>query len=180
MSKIDVIPLVARHLDSLRDHSTGERSWSDVVLFFGIPLTISAVAFYFSWLITLESLNSVLGAFAIFAGLLFNLLLLIYTFSTDEHPKSLARVRGELILELHDNIAYSVLVSIFIVLLALLGTALLKHNDGIVNPGRVGRYLTAVITFLIANFFLTLLMILKRIHTMLRNKLDKPNLRKAS
>ena|SRR5579864_1004825 len=181
MDKINIFPIILRHIDTLRDHETGRRSLSDVGLFFGLPLLVSSVGFYWKWGLSVDALNAVLASFAIFAGLLLNLLILVYTFSTEtNHPNALARVRVSVIRQLHDNIAYSVLVSTTVVVFALVAVARIKMNDGATTPIRSGPYMTFALVYLTMNFVLTLLMILKRIHLMLRMKLDQPAMRKVS
>ena len=59
MSKIDVLPIIARHLDTLRDHGTGKQSKTDVVVFFGIPLIVSGVAAYHRIMFTADALTAV-------------------------------------------------------------------------------------------------------------------------
>jgi hypothetical protein len=175
MGKINIWSIIRRHYETLRDDSTKKSSVSDYLLFFGVPFLAAASGFYFHWSLAVEALAAVLASFTIFAGLLFNFLILVYTLATDEQPNALARGRGDSMRELHENIAYSVLVSVFIVLFSLVATIVLKHGETVSAPSRLQFALTAVINFLVCNFFLTLLMVLKRIHTILRNKLDKPN-----
>ena len=80
--------------------------------------------------------------------------------------------------ELHDNIAFSVLVSISIVIATLVGVAQLKMKDP-QNPVHTGPILTFILIYLTANFVLTLLMILKRIHILLSIEIEQPAMRKA-
>ncbi|MFZ0199533.1 MAG: hypothetical protein WB523_22735 [Candidatus Sulfotelmatobacter sp.] len=101
-----------------------------------------------------------------------NLLLLVYTFSTQTvHPSALAKARTMLVRELHDNIAYSILVAIVLVVICMGATAYVKMFD---PPISTNRWVTATITFLTLNFVLTLLMILKRIYELLNAELAKP------
>jgi hypothetical protein len=72
-----------------------------------------------------------------------------------------------------------VLVSISIVVVSLVAIAGLKMRDPS-GPSHTGPVMTFVLVFLVSNFVLTLLMILKRIFVMLSRELDKPALRKAS
>lgn len=181
MDKINVLSIIARHVDTLRDYSTGDRSWPDLGLFFGLPLILAGLGFYLRWGLAMDALNALLAAFAIFAGLLLNLLILVYTFSSDTpHPTALAKVRSTVIRELHDNIAYSVFISLIVVVLCLVAVARLDMSETHSVAVHTGRYLTAAFMYLTTNFVLTLLMILKRIHVMLRNKLDQVPMRKAS
>ena len=180
MSKINILRIISAHFDSLRDASTGKHSISDVILFFGAPLLAAAMGWYLGWGLYVDALNAVLAAFAIFAGLLLNLLLLIYTFSTDaNHPVALAKLRLAFVRELHNNIAFAILVSIGIVVVAMVAIGDLKMVAP-EQPAHTGRVITAILLYLIVNFVLTLLMILKRIHVMMGQELDKPKIRKVS
>jgi hypothetical protein len=119
--------IVTGHFNTLRDYSTGRTSAVDVGIFFVFPAIVSLVGWYFKWAFYIDSLNAVLAAFAIFAGLLLNLLILIYTFSADgiqANPLQKVRILG--IKELHDNISFAVLVSMCIVVVTLVSIAALK------------------------------------------------------
>lgn len=180
LDKIDVSRIIAGHVDTLRDFSSGRRSFADIAVFFGTPLVVAGLAWYLRWGLYVDALNAILAAFAIFAALLLNLLLLIYTFSTDRsHPGALAKVRGALVRELHDNIAFATLTSIAIVVATLISVAQLKIQDPI-NPRHTGRVMTFVIVYLTTNFILTVLMVLKRIHVLLSRELEQPSIRKVS
>jgi hypothetical protein len=168
------------HVDSLRDFRTGKRSWTDFAFFFGIPALAVLAAGYYHWGLYVDSLNALIAAFAIFAGLLLNLLILIYTFSTgSEYPTALAKVKTRFVRELHDNIAFSVLISSLIVISALIGVAQLKMEDP-QNSVHTGPIMTSVMIYLTTNFVLTLLMILKRIYILINTEIERPSMRKAS
>jgi len=180
MSKINVWPIIVNHVRTLRDHSTRKLSIGDMLLFFGLPLALSLVGLRFKWNFSVNALNALLAAFSIFAGLLLNLLILVYTFSTDSvQPNALAKLKTEFIRQLHDNISFSVLISVSVVVVALFAVMRVKA-DGTINSDRIEIGLTAVLVYLTAHFILTLLMILKRIHALLSEKLDRPLMRKAS
>jgi hypothetical protein len=182
MNKIDVLPIITRHLGTLRDHSTGRRSAGDVFLFFGIPLIVSGAAVYYRIMLTPDALTAVLASFSIFAGLLLNLLLLVYTRAGEEpKPDIFAGNMRRFVRELSDTIEFAVLVSVFVVIGSLVAMATLKRQQN-VEP-HAGILLTFILIFLTTNFLLTLLMVLKRIHAMLVEKLDRPSsssMRKAS
>jgi len=181
MNKVNVLRIILGHLDTLRDYSTGKRSWTDVAFFFGLPLLVAFLGWFYGWGLYIDALNALIAAFAIFAGLLLNLLILIYTFSTGSvFPNALAKTKTRFVRELHDNIAFSVLVSILIVIAALVGVTQLKMKDP-QNMAHTGPILTFVVIYLTANFVLTLLMILKRIHILLSTEIEQPSsMRKAS
>jgi hypothetical protein len=182
MNKINVIPIILGHVKTLQDNSTGRISVQDTSFFFGLPFLLAAIAFYCRWSLSVDALNAVLASFAIFAGLLLNLLILVYTFSSDTvQPSALAKVRGTVIRELHDNISYAVLISIIIVVLALAAIGKLRISDGQATSHYTDRYMSFFIIYFTLNFVLTLLMILKRIHKILSQRFDQYHLRsKAS
>jgi hypothetical protein len=173
--KIDVTRIMKSHFSTMRDHSSGRYSAVDIVTFYGLPVLAGAGAAYFRWRFDSDVLNSLLAAFAIFAGLLLNLLLLVFTFSVrEDEPSMVSRTRGDLVKELHDNIAYSVLVSIALVVVIMIEVASLKRPD--LKPdvhAYTGAFGTALIVFLTVNFILTLLMILKRIYIVLSYQITK-------
>jgi len=180
VNKINIAKIVTSHLDTLRDYSSGKISWVDVSFFFGLPFLLSIMGWRLGWGLYVDALNALLAAFAIFAGLLLNLLILIYTFSTNaSYPTNLAKMKTRFVKELHNNIAFSVLLSILIVMAALVGVAQLKMRNP-QDPGHTGSTLTFIIVYLTTNFVLTLLMILKRIHVLLSTEIDQPIMRKAS
>jgi len=180
MNKINVIRIIVGHLDTLRDSSTGKRSWVDLAFFFGLPLLAALIGWFYGWGLYVDTLNALIAAFAIFSVLLLNLLILIFAFSPGAaHPNALAKTRTGFVRELHDNIAFSVLISILIVIAALVGVAQLKMKDP-QNAVHTGPVLTFIVIYLTAHFVLTLLMILKRIHILLGTEIEQPSIRRAS
>jgi FtsH-binding integral membrane protein len=179
--KIDIRRIVIAQIRTMRDNSTQKYSYSDLLLFYGLPLLLSCVAPYFHWKFNADILNALLTAFSIFAGLLLNLLILVYTFSSQtEHPTALAKTRTVLIKELHDNIAYAILVSMVIVVITMVAVAYLKMHETPLAMTFTVWWLTGIIIFFTLNFVLTLLMILKRIYIMLNQTIDKPFISKRS
>jgi hypothetical protein len=172
--KIDVGRIVIAHLKTLRDAGRSRINLFDLLLFYGFPIVLGVLCVWLKWKLSADVLNSLLTAYSIFAGLLLNLLLLVYTFSTQTvHPSALAKARTALVQELHDNIAYSILISIILVVMCMAGTAYLKMFD---PPLFTNRWVTAAIAFFTFNFVLTLLMILKRIYVLLNAELGKKNM----
>jgi len=182
MSKIDVLPIVVRHFDTLRDHSTGKLSSVDIVVFFGIPLAASLAAFHYRLTLTSDALNAILASFSIFAALLLNLLLLVYTRAgEDVRPDIFSANIKQFIRELSENIEFAVLVSVFVVICSLIAVVTLKADPG--KAPHATLTVSVILVYLTSNFLLTLLMVLKRIHAMLVEKLDRPSsstMKKAS
>jgi hypothetical protein len=177
--KIDVTRIIVAQVGTLKDNATQQYSVSDLVLFFGLPVALGAVGPYYGWRFNADVLNALLAAFAIFAGLLLNLLILVYTFSSQvDHPAALSQNRTILIKELHDNIAYSILVSIVLVVVTMVTVAYLKMHERPPEAAFTVWWVTGTVIFLTINFVLTLLMILKRIYIMLNQNIGKPFINK--
>jgi hypothetical protein len=179
--KIDITRIIVAQVRTMRDNATQKYSTPDLLLFYGLPVLLAAGAVHYGWKFNADVLNALLAAFSIFAGLLLNLLILVYTFSSQtEHPAALTRNRMALIKELHDNIAYSIVVSIFIVVVTMVTVAYLKMHEKPLEVAFTGRWVTATVIFLTMNFVLALLMILKRIYIMLNQTIDKPFISRRS
>lgn len=171
LSKVNVVDILTDHLDTLRRYGDEDEGVprGDLVLFVGVPVAVSA-AMLFAGLVVSKGVVSVLfTGIAVFAGLLFNLLLLSHTIirQTVENPRWNEEVA--LIREIYANVSYSILISILI-----LGVLLLRF----ISNNAVHVYIVSAITYvLVVNFLLTLLMVLKRIHTILKCEFD-PKLRR--
>ena len=82
----------------------------------------------------------------------------------------LQAVRRQLVAELYENISLAILVS-------MESTITLRGNGAGANDSAhsTGRTMTFVLVFLMSNFILTILMVLKRMHALLTQSLkDKP------
>lgn len=177
--KIDVTPIVRAHVSTMRDHSDNRYSLADFALFYGLPVVAAVIASRLGWKFNADVLNSLLTSFSIFAGLLLTLLLLIFTFSArDEQPTMVSRLRVSLVKELHDNVAYSILIAIVLVGVTMIAITILKMNEG--AEAFTGPWLTGIVSFLTLHFMLILLMILKRLHIIMNREIERPSIRKSA
>ena len=102
---------------------------------------------------------------SIFAALLFNLLLLIYDV-TGRSAGSIGgtnRLRQDVLSEVFSNISFAILVA----MVAIISVLILLMVDG--SPP-AERALSAITYYLVTLFLLTLLMLLKRVHTLLQHE----------
>ncbi|WP_155257438.1 hypothetical protein [Rhizobium leguminosarum] len=158
-SKIDIRMIFADHFQTFRDEATAKLSAADIAVMAGVPAMIAGVCWYLKLPIKDEHVGTLVSVFAIFGGLLFNILVLIYSFADrSEDPTD---VRSRLVLQAFANISYSVLLCLVAVVLL---TALLFAT------GQLQALIEALIYFVLCNFFLTMLMVLKRVHVLLREK----------
>jgi hypothetical protein len=178
-SKLNVSGIVKEHFDTLYDYRTGRRSVGEIVVFVGLPVALGAAGVWKAFRFDTNVLNGMLAAFAIFAGLLLNLLMLAWGFVVDPRFSGAdagAQLRRRFLREIHQNLSFAILVSIAVVVLSLAGLFFTKdpRSEGTPWP------LTFLLHVLLANFVLTLLMVLKRIHSLLSEEFKRPSVRKSA
>jgi len=169
-SKINVLQIVSDHWGTLHAAYTKKISRWDILLFCGVPL----IPVWVFWGTTANDQqgtfwNAALAALAIFAGLLLNLLVLLYglierpvSSSESEDPVAAqenAHIRNTLLCEVIYNVSYAVLTSIIAILLLILLM--------IVGQVKMERVLSSLLYFILTHFVLTMFMILKRIYALL-------------
>jgi|GEM_PF-923141 hypothetical protein len=171
-SKINISCVLIDHLDTLRDFRTKKISASDILLFAGIPAVVAAALLYFHVYLTDGAVTTLLACFSILTGLLFSILLLILDLvqkepeKKDEHAadKANRKNKSQLLRETFSNISYCVLLAILLAIISV---------GGIICIQWVRIVISAIIFFGSANFVLTMLMVLKRIHVLLANEVGE-------
>jgi hypothetical protein len=164
-SKINVTALVVDHLNTLTG-TEGKRLKGDIAVFFAIPLVTAVALVYFKVTLSDNATGMIINALAIFAGLLLNLLVLVHGLIRKYKSDDLYKDARRLLRELYSNIAYGVLTCI----LGLIGVLTLGFITNVV----VRSVVTGLIFFVVFNFLLTMLMILKRVHLMLTHAFKYP------
>jgi hypothetical protein len=164
-SKINISQIAIDHLFTLRNESTGKISLSDLLVFFALPALAGSICFYFRWTFTDNAINLVITGMSIFAGLMINVLVLIYTVALNTHPVNVtveeASLEKRFLREIFANISFSIGTSVTIVV--VLAVAFFSASVA-------QRALSAFAVFLLCNFLLTLLMALKRLHILLSKR----------
>lgn len=165
-SKINFIGLIRDHFATMRNDRTQKLSKTDIIEAYLLPIIFSAILLYFKFTLAESILNYLITSFSIFVGLLINVLVLIYSISIDDknmNPQKSNDLSSAdtLIKEIFINISYSIIISSFCVVFSIL---CIIAND-FQKP-----FITSIIIFLSINFFWTLLMILKRLHILMKFK----------
>lgn len=153
---IDLIPIVKDHFQTLRSHANNRILWGEISFFVGTPILLGVAATYLDW--NLRGVDNILASFAILAGLLFNLLVLLFDVATKAVTaggNNAQNVRLKLAKHLQANVTYALLI-------ALIAAGILGVASGM-GMEKVNRWLTGVLIVLLAHFTLTLLMIMRRI-----------------
>ncbi len=160
-SKINFIKIITDHLNTLRNNETNTISILDLLMFFLTPAIPSYIFFYFNIFLSENLVNILIAAFSIFVGLLLNLLMLVYDIVNKNHDTSNiknTRLKRKFLRQIFSNISYTVFISI-ITIVTLLFT--------FPNNGFIKCISTLLSVYLMTQFLLMLLMILKRVHILL-------------
>lgn len=167
MEKLNLLRIVRDHVHTLKDYNSNKYSWSDFLLFLMLPLVIAAGATYCFHEIGKDLTNVLITSLSVFAGLLFNLLLLIYDIVKKANPgEPYGELKTRFLKEIYSNISFSILVAILTVILLLL-LSLSISSRYFQTP------IMYLIYFLVVNFILTLFMILRRVHILLSKEFEK-------
>ena len=175
LSKADVSPIVKGHLDTLVDARTGRASVLERLFFFASPLCLSIGLLYFHFGFRLDAVNGFLNAFAIFTGLLLNLLVLVFSLSASG-DKSAPSFRKIIIKQVFTNVCYCILLSIGVVATSLIDLGYLRPQK-IESTGPISTF---VLSGLTGHFLLTLLMVMKRMYKLISSEFETSSSRKAA
>ncbi len=178
-SKVNIFGVVRGHVSTLVDTNTLKHSWPDLLTFYFLPIAMSVLGGYFAVDFSKDSTTLLVTAGAIFTGLLLNLLILVYDqkgklppVDSDQPNWSDIQSRHTVIKELYYNISYSTLMSVALVVIAIVHlfvidkTVNIEYLDiGVIDVSSVST--SPMLIFFGANLVLTIVMIIKRIYTLL-------------
>jgi hypothetical protein len=156
-------PIVVDHLDTFRNAGTGKRSLLDFAIQLGIPVVIAILSAFAGYRAT--DIGAFLGGVAVFAALLFALVVFVFQLRITAGNDPIASERVNLLKlldELFANVSYAVLVGLVTTCLGIVAIWVGHDKDG--APVWVSCLLIGTVTHLV----LTILMCLKRIHSAYR------------
>ncbi len=173
--KINIYSIIKDHISTLKAYRSDNISIADLFIFYITPFFI---IFILSLVLNLDVLvgqiicskDFAVTSISIFTGFLFNVLILIYDVSlrlkTKKQitlPDDIINLSLDLLMELYYNISYEILVSLIVVFSYLLLVMLPAYS----------KLIAVVISYLVIHLGLTLLMILKRTHILIKNTMAK-------
>lgn len=166
-AKINICSIISGHINTLKNASDSKFSGIDFLTFFGIPILIAVISSFYDLKIT-DSIVSLLVNFgAIFTALLLSVLVLVYDQNSKlddrntKSPVNFFKLKKELLNQLYYNICYSVILSLILILSCLVESI-------IRNISYLDRFVfIPVIVFVSIHLMLTIVMIVKRMHTLL-------------
>lgn len=168
LSKYSVAVIIRGQLRTMRIYGTQSLDYWEVFLLFFLPLVSPIAQNHLNLHLNKDTIATIVSAASIFAGLLLNLLVLLYSI-LNAIPKAEAtiavqdeRIR-DLIEHLFYNISFAVLVCVLMVIASLLR---LTETGWWVLPAEM------VVYYLGAQLFLLVAQILKRFHKLLENQIS--------
>jgi hypothetical protein len=182
-SKINVNGIITGHFNTLRSSSTKKFNYTDIFTFILLPIIISGLTVLFGFKQS-DQMSSLLVNFgAIFTALLLSVLVLVYDQGTkltekleNNSNQPILKAKQSLLDELYYNICYSIVVSVVLVFLCLIEKALrgcvldFTIQNIQINLQPDVWFFSPLIVFFTINLMLTILMIVKRMHTLLTTK----------
>lgn len=177
-SKISVAEILKHHFVTYKDEN-GKNQYVDWLVLLGLPLGIAAVFVCLGVDLTGAYANIVTVG-AIFAGLLLNLLILIYDqkakldsspLKGDEPGYNQYSLRLKVICEVHANISYSIVVCLIAVMFAVIGSTGWRGIADIPKVDCKIEFAAFLVDFplivLSFHLVLTIFMVLKRVHRLM-------------
>ncbi len=177
IQRINIYRIVKDHLKTLRslNQSYNFINIGDFLLFFIIPSIISLTLTLLNYNF-INQLDNLIASVSILGGFLFNLLAIIYSqieniktdvekLSNNDKNKTEKEIKNKFINEIHSNISFAIVLSIFLILSLLSITVEIpefKYKTFIENIFIFINY------FLMQLFTLTLLMIINRIYILFK------------
>lgn len=164
--KISILGIIIDHYRTFYNFRSKRVSICDYVVQLGIPLAISMLLeLIFDAKLSSGLINIIITSLSIFAALLLNLLILMYTVSRNLKD---GEYKNTLFREITTNISYGILLSVILIVI-LISISIVFENDAWVFQNYFSLITRIVIWFGMIQFILTMLMILKRVYTVLNS-----------
>lgn len=137
-SRFNIFKIVLAHFRTLCDEATGYIKRGDIFILFIIPMLPALFSGWTATRLSDAAIGAWISAFSVFAGLLFILLILVY--GVDENFKvtagNMERAK-ELVRQTFVNIAFSIIVSIAIII--FLGLSFIVSDIMLIYATEIGR-----------------------------------------
>lgn len=175
-SKLNVMGIVQGHFKTLRS-AGGPLARIDIAVFVVTPATLAVVFAICGYDLNVEARSLLVNFGAIFTALLLSVLVLVYDqerkYADTSGENSLVQAKKNLLRELYYNISFSIICAVSLVIFSLVhaligGFAIDFTIKSIPISGTVGSFiLTPLVTFVTITIFLNVIMVVKRMHTLL-------------
>lgn len=137
------------------------------VPFFFLPLILSLfIAIFIEYKIEINYLNPLLTAITILVGFLFNMVLIMYEISDKKELNNFDSVK---IRHTYFSLIYSLMIGLIIVTEIIVVTIVKLFDWNLVSPYFFIQYAASfILYFLLIHFSITLFMVLKRVHSVIK------------
>ena len=169
-TKFSFYKIITDHISTIYIYSENgnhkRKDWLSIFIDLILPFIIAISFICFKIIILAKEFTVILTAFSVFAALLLNLMILIYSImnkENDKEEKAKNKKKLDLLKETYENIQFTVLSSVIVIFLIL---ALLFIPFNIC----IEFILSFIIYYFIFTFIFTLFMILKRTHAIMSNE----------
>lgn len=200
-SKISVTHIIKSHYQTLFSSSSIKTKISDFFIFFIVPLVISVLSMWAGLAANNDLVSLCVNFGSIFTALLLSVLVLVYdqenkiidkirqVNSTGIEEETIAiadtlltqRLRSPrdenkraLMKELYANIAYCIVISVLLVAISAINLGVITiAKDAICNAGVINKFVfTPVMVFLSMHILVTIIMVVKRLYSLLLSNED--------
>jgi hypothetical protein len=159
--KVNVLKIILAHGNTLVDARTKRPGWDDWVTFVIVPTAFALMANRCGLSLGTNALTIIITALSIFVGLLFNMVVLVFDILKRD---STNKLKNNLLKQLLANISFTILLSIVIIALSLISR---------VKEPTIKMLADFIIYFSLSFFFVTLVMILKRMYGLYDNEMKE-------
>lgn len=171
-NRIEVKKIILAHVRTLRSlnqlSTNNSIYWRDLLTFLFWPAVLS----YLLYILKLDlksQISNLIAIISIFGGFLFNLLAIIYSFIEKIKTPFASDIKVRFANEINANISFCILLSVFIILLLLIFSLLPTYFYSELIT-YTSQFLEYTIYYNLILFFLTLLMVLSRVFTLLQKE----------
>lgn len=172
-SKINVTYIIKQHFNTLRDAASGKVSLMDILVFICLPVIFGGIVFVGQGL-SKDIFSLAVNFGAISTALLMSVLVLVYdqeskinlNMKAQPNMKDHYEAKLSVLADLYQNICYTIVASICLVIFSVIGMAVLDESiRGIAHL--FFSLSSALVAFLFSNIVITMLMVIKRFHALL-------------
>lgn len=168
LAKFSILSIIRGQLASMRNYGTARINRREILFLFFLPLIVPALQL---WArvppLSSDVVATVVSAASIFAGLLLNLLVLLYSFVTaadsPEVTERDATTETTLVEQTFSNVSFAIVISVVLVAASLVTLA---HHASLVAPAEFCVYYFGTMLMLLV------LQILKRVHALMQFRIE--------
>jgi len=165
MFKISIKGIIQDHFKTLVNANTNRAGLDDYLIFLFFPILVSSF-FYFAGLqVNKDSIETIVGSLSIFVGLLFNALVILLDIARKQESQEIKQI---IVKEVTANISFSIIVAFAAIFIMIFGFI------DYLNPW-VRATINIFSFFLLSEFFLIFLMVLKRVYLIFKKELELPS-----